>query len=297
MALRRRAARVVVLRRRHGSAARAAGAGRRRHIVVGTPGRLRDHLERGQLRLDGLKVAVLDEADEMLDLGFREELEAILDATPRRAAHPAVLRHPAQADHRRWPRRYQRDALRLDRRPRPSSATPTSTTAPSRIAPSEVEHAMVNVLRYFEARRGPGVLRHPRGGAQAARQPGRARLLGGGPVGRADPGRAHPRAAGPAGPPRAGLRGHRRGRARHRHSGPRAGDPRRPAQRSRGAAASLGPHRPGRAQGRLGAAGAPPAPPPRRGCCCASPRSRRAGARRPRPRTSAPATRRAWSNG
>ncbi|MGL4281839.1 MAG: DEAD/DEAH box helicase, partial [Albidovulum sp.] len=44
-------------------------------IVVGTPGRLRDHIERGGLDLSALRVAVLDEADEMLDLGFREDLE------------------------------------------------------------------------------------------------------------------------------------------------------------------------------------------------------------------------------
>ena len=44
------------------------------HIVVGTPGRLRDHLERGRLDLSTVRAAVLDEADEMLDLGFREDL-------------------------------------------------------------------------------------------------------------------------------------------------------------------------------------------------------------------------------
>ena len=47
----------------------------RRQDVVGTPGRLRDHLERGALDLSALKVAILDEADEMLDMGFREELK------------------------------------------------------------------------------------------------------------------------------------------------------------------------------------------------------------------------------
>ena len=52
------------------------------HFVVGTPGRLRDHLERGHLDLSSLEVAVLDEADEMLDLGFKEDLEFILEATP-----------------------------------------------------------------------------------------------------------------------------------------------------------------------------------------------------------------------
>src|SRR3546814_11335335 len=51
------------------------------HIVVGTPGRLRDHLERGSLVPTHLRAVVLDEADEMLDLGFRDDLEEILDAT------------------------------------------------------------------------------------------------------------------------------------------------------------------------------------------------------------------------
>lgn len=51
-------------------------------VVVGTPGRVLDHLERGTLRLDGIRVAVLDEADEMLDMGFREDMEAILERAP-----------------------------------------------------------------------------------------------------------------------------------------------------------------------------------------------------------------------
>ncbi|HLL25584.1 MAG TPA: DEAD/DEAH box helicase, partial [Kofleriaceae bacterium] len=52
------------------------------HIVVGTPGRLCDHLERGNLVLAQLQGVVLDEADEMLDMGFREDLEFLLDQTP-----------------------------------------------------------------------------------------------------------------------------------------------------------------------------------------------------------------------
>ncbi|MGQ2901602.1 DEAD/DEAH box helicase [Neoaquamicrobium sediminum] len=52
------------------------------HLVVGTPGRLRDHIAKGALDLGGLQVVVLDEADEMLDLGFREDLEYILGAAP-----------------------------------------------------------------------------------------------------------------------------------------------------------------------------------------------------------------------
>ncbi len=51
-------------------------------IVVGTPGRLLDHIRRGTLRLDGVRTVVLDEADEMLDMGFIEDIEAILQETP-----------------------------------------------------------------------------------------------------------------------------------------------------------------------------------------------------------------------
>lgn len=51
------------------------------HVVVGTPGRVIDHLKRGTLKLDGLRMAVLDEADEMLNMGFREDIETILSFT------------------------------------------------------------------------------------------------------------------------------------------------------------------------------------------------------------------------
>jgi ATP-dependent RNA helicase DeaD len=52
------------------------------NIVVATPGRALDHIRRGTLKLDQLDVLILDEADEMLDMGFAEDLDAILDATP-----------------------------------------------------------------------------------------------------------------------------------------------------------------------------------------------------------------------
>ena len=56
----------------------------RRHplVVAGTPGRLLDHLERGRIDPSALAVVVLDEADQMLDLGFKDELDAILERTP-----------------------------------------------------------------------------------------------------------------------------------------------------------------------------------------------------------------------
>jgi ATP-dependent RNA helicase DeaD len=52
-------------------------------IVVATPGRALDHIKRGTLKLGGLRMLVLDEADEMLDMGFAEDLDAILEATPK----------------------------------------------------------------------------------------------------------------------------------------------------------------------------------------------------------------------
>ncbi len=58
----------------------AAGA----QVVIGTPGRVMDHMERGTLRLDALKVIVLDEADRMLDMGFRDDIEHILKSVPER---------------------------------------------------------------------------------------------------------------------------------------------------------------------------------------------------------------------
>ncbi len=58
----------------------AAGA----QVVIGTPGRVMDHMERGTLRLDALKVVVLDEADRMLDMGFRDDIEHILKSVPEK---------------------------------------------------------------------------------------------------------------------------------------------------------------------------------------------------------------------
>ncbi len=52
-------------------------------IVIGTPGRVIDHIERGTLKLDNVKIVVLDEADEMLDMGFRDDMEMILKQVPK----------------------------------------------------------------------------------------------------------------------------------------------------------------------------------------------------------------------
>ena len=69
-------------------------------VVVGTPGRLLDHIQRGTLKLDQVRTVVLDEADEMLDMGFIEDIETILKETPDDAPDRAVLGHHARPDRR-----------------------------------------------------------------------------------------------------------------------------------------------------------------------------------------------------
>ncbi|HZX96375.1 MAG TPA: DEAD/DEAH box helicase [Myxococcales bacterium] len=119
------------------------------HVVVGTPGRLVDHLERGSLHLDGLRALVLDEADEMLDLGFREELEKILGAAPaerRTLLFSATI--PPEIE--RLARKYSKDALRIAANP-PAQAHADIEVRAHVVAPREREHAVVNVLRYHDA--------------------------------------------------------------------------------------------------------------------------------------------------
>ncbi|MGV3491507.1 MAG: DEAD/DEAH box helicase [Devosia sp.] len=82
------------------------------HIVVGTPGRLRDHISKGALDLGQVKAVVLDEADEMLDLGFREDLEFILESTPE-ARRTLLFSATVPREIAQLAKTFQRDALRL----------------------------------------------------------------------------------------------------------------------------------------------------------------------------------------
>jgi ATP-dependent RNA helicase DeaD len=93
-------------------------------IVVATPGRAVDHLTRGSLRLDAVEVVILDEADEMLDMGFAEELDTILSATPavRQTALFSATISPTIA---RVASRHLREPIRVSVRPdRPSDEAP-----------------------------------------------------------------------------------------------------------------------------------------------------------------------------
>lgn len=127
----------------------AAGA----HIVVGTPGRLCDHLRRGHLDISGLAAVVLDEADEMLNLGFREDMEFILETTPdtrRTLLFSATFPRGIVA----LAKQYQQQTLRIEVAGDEGGHADIEYRA-IRIAAGDVEHAVVNVLRFFES---PGAL-------------------------------------------------------------------------------------------------------------------------------------------
>ena len=119
------------------------------HVVVATPGRLRDHIMRGVIDLGDLQTVVLDEADEMLDMGFSDDLEYILDHTPENrrtlmfsATVPSGIAKLAQS--------YQKaDAQRLKVGSAAAQHTDISYQA-LHVAPSDIEKAIINLLRYHD---------------------------------------------------------------------------------------------------------------------------------------------------
>jgi ATP-dependent RNA helicase DeaD len=119
------------------------------HIVVSTPGRLKDHIMRGTLDMSDMRAIVLDEADEMLDLGFREDLEFILGKAPegRRTLMFSATVPPMIA---KLAKSYQRDAVRI--------STVSKETQHSDIeyralpcTQYDADNAIINVLRYYDA--------------------------------------------------------------------------------------------------------------------------------------------------
>ena len=119
------------------------------HIVVATPGRLRDHIMRGSIDLSELRAVVLDEADEMLDLGFKEDLEFILGHAPetRRtlmfsATVPKSIAILAKS--------YQRDAQRVSTVAEKSQHTDIEYRALN-VSARDIENSIINVLRFYEA--------------------------------------------------------------------------------------------------------------------------------------------------
>jgi ATP-dependent RNA helicase DeaD len=119
------------------------------HIVVATPGRLRDHIGRGSIDLSQLRAVILDEADEMLDLGFKEDLEFILGHAPetRRtlmfsATVPKSIAHLAKS--------YQKNSVRVSTVAEKSQHSDIEYRALS-VAARDMENGIINVLRFYEA--------------------------------------------------------------------------------------------------------------------------------------------------
>ncbi len=168
-------------------------------VVVATPGRALDHLGRGTLSLDAVETVVLDEADEMLDMGFAEDLEAILDAVAGRrqtvlfsATMPPrldgiVKRHLQRAG-------ADRDRRATQSRGRGGEGAPDGLHRP---AGAQAGRARPRARRRGADRRAR-LLPHARRGRQAHRDAQRPRLPRRGAARRHDPGAARPRDGPPA---------------------------------------------------------------------------------------------------
>ena len=119
------------------------------HIVVGTPGRLRDHITRGSLDISELRAVVLDEADEMLDLGFRDDLEFILAAAP---AERRTLLFSATVPNQiaQLAKRFQRDAHRITAKGESDQHSDIEYQQ-ILVAPADRENAIINTLLFFDS--------------------------------------------------------------------------------------------------------------------------------------------------
>ena len=119
------------------------------HIVIGTPGRLADHIKRGSLVTSDMRAVVLDEADEMLDMGFRDELELILQGTPetrRTLLFSATVPKGIAA----LAGRYQRNAVRVMTEAEQSQHVDIEYKA-LLVAPGDEENAIVNIVRHSDS--------------------------------------------------------------------------------------------------------------------------------------------------
>ncbi|MBD8688638.1 MULTISPECIES: DEAD/DEAH box helicase [unclassified Rhizobium] len=120
------------------------------HIIVGTPGRLCDHIKRKALDLSSIRAVVLDEADEMLDLGFREDLEFILEESP---AERRTLMFSATVSRSiaKLAESYQKNAVRVATTSEQKQHVDIEYRAMV-VSPSDRENAIINALRFYEAR-------------------------------------------------------------------------------------------------------------------------------------------------
>lgn len=120
------------------------------HIVVGTPGRLCDHINRGALDLSEVVAVALDEADEMLKMGFREELEMILNASPD-SRRTLMFSATVPKSIIGMTKKYQRDAVRVNTAAEAKQHLDIDYKAMT-VSSADRENAIINTLRFYDAK-------------------------------------------------------------------------------------------------------------------------------------------------
>ncbi|WP_437573967.1 DEAD/DEAH box helicase [Sorangium sp. So ce887] len=135
-------------------------------VIAGTPGRMVDHLERGTIDPRGVLTLVLDEADQMLDLGFRDELEAIAGKMPEdRQTH--LVSATFSREVRALADRFQRDPVSVQGT-RPGAANVDIAHVAHLVLPSERDAALVNLLLLAPGERTLVFVRTREGAAELA---------------------------------------------------------------------------------------------------------------------------------
>jgi ATP-dependent RNA helicase DeaD len=116
------------------------------HVIVGTPGRVMDHMRRGNIKLDRLKTLVLDEADEMLRMGFIDDVEWVLEQTPKQR-QIALFSATMPAPIRKITQRYLRNPAEITIKVK----TTTAETIRQRYWPVTGTHKLDALTRILEA--------------------------------------------------------------------------------------------------------------------------------------------------
>ena len=114
------------------------------HVIIGTPGRLLDHIRRRTLNLSAVKMVILDEADQMLAAGFREDIEALVDQTPKKRQF-ILLSATMTEDTVRLARKYMTNPERID-----VAEKETASTVEQRIYETTKEHKLPLLIRHLK---------------------------------------------------------------------------------------------------------------------------------------------------
>ena len=114
------------------------------HVIIGTPGRLLDHIRRRTLDLSAVKMVILDEADQMLAAGFREDIEALVDQTPKKRQF-ILLTATMTEDTVRLARKYMTNPERID-----VAEKETASTVEQRIYETTKEHKLPLLIRHLK---------------------------------------------------------------------------------------------------------------------------------------------------